>query len=274
MKTRAKWGIGVIAAVILIPILAITAGVWIYINWIKDDPPPAFSLDDSASGRFAIDATTGVVTIANAALLDFENAAQHTIVVRASDASGAFSTESFTIDVRDDPTDTPNTWLVSVAWTKWIITGGSNQTVNGSAGNDFMDGGKGMDKTIGGAGDDTHYIRDAGDNAVERPNEGIDTALVSIRAYTLGANVENLTSTYGSGGVYVGNSLNNIMTGGASSDVLTGGFGADLFVASRGNDKITDFDGGPVRAGAVVAAAPGIADSFLELVASAGAADA
>src|SRR5687767_2290451 len=49
MKTRAKWGIGVIAAVIVIPILAITAGVWVYINWIKDDPPPAFSLDESSS---------------------------------------------------------------------------------------------------------------------------------------------------------------------------------------------------------------------------------
>lgn len=46
MKTRTKWGIGAIAAVILVPILLITVGVWVYINWIKDDPPPAFSLDD------------------------------------------------------------------------------------------------------------------------------------------------------------------------------------------------------------------------------------
>lgn len=46
MKTRTKWGVGAIAAVILIPVLAVTAGVWIYINWIKDDPPAAFSLDE------------------------------------------------------------------------------------------------------------------------------------------------------------------------------------------------------------------------------------
>jgi polyisoprenoid-binding protein YceI len=58
MKTRAKWGIGVIAAVILIPILLATAGVWIYINWIKDDPPPAFSLDDSTSVTTAAAGTT------------------------------------------------------------------------------------------------------------------------------------------------------------------------------------------------------------------------
>lgn len=59
MKTRAKWGIGVIAAVILIPILIATAGVWIYINWIKDDPPPAFSLDDSPAVTTETTATTG-----------------------------------------------------------------------------------------------------------------------------------------------------------------------------------------------------------------------
>jgi polyisoprenoid-binding protein YceI len=58
MKTRAKWGIGVIAAVILIPILIATAGVWIYINWIKDDPPAAFSLDDSTSVTTAATPTT------------------------------------------------------------------------------------------------------------------------------------------------------------------------------------------------------------------------
>jgi polyisoprenoid-binding protein YceI len=58
MKTRTKWGIGAVAAVILIPILLATAGVWIYINWIKDDPPAAFSLDDSASVTTSATETT------------------------------------------------------------------------------------------------------------------------------------------------------------------------------------------------------------------------
>ena len=53
-----------------------------------------YSLDDSAGGRFAIDAVTGVVTVKNAALLDYESASEHTIVVRASDASGATSTRA------------------------------------------------------------------------------------------------------------------------------------------------------------------------------------
>ncbi len=133
---------------------------------------------------------------------------------------------------------------MSGAPTKTIVTGGGNQTVNGSAGNDHLDGGKGVDITMGGKGDDTHYIRDNGDTAVENADEGIDTALVAIKIYTLGANVENLISTYGSGGIYTGNGLNNIITGGASSDRLTGGAGSDLFVLSKGTDTITDFAGG------------------------------
>ena len=68
-----------------------------------------YSLDDSADGRFAIDPSSGAVTVQNAALIDFETAAQHTIVVRASDASGAFATASFVVDVVDDPNDTPIT---------------------------------------------------------------------------------------------------------------------------------------------------------------------
>jgi Ca2+-binding RTX toxin-like protein len=210
-----------------------------------DEGTVTYSLDNSAAGRFAIDATTGIVTLANAALLDFEAATQHTIVVRATDGSGAFTTETFTINVQDDPRDTPITWPVSGAWTKSIVTGGGSQTVTGSSGNDFIDGGKGVDVAVGRTGDDTYYIQDAGDAIIEKAGEGIDTARVVIRTFTLSDNVENLTVTYNSGnGVYVGNGLNNIMTGGTSSDTLTGGFGADLFVASRGIDRITDFDGG------------------------------
>ena len=43
-----------------------------------------YSLTDDAGGRFAIDAT-GVVTVANGAVLDYEAATSHTITVQASD---------------------------------------------------------------------------------------------------------------------------------------------------------------------------------------------
>ena len=58
-----------------------------------------YSLDDDDGGRFAIDAASGVVTVAGA--LDAETLASHTITVRADSADGSFSTQVFTIDVAD-----------------------------------------------------------------------------------------------------------------------------------------------------------------------------
>ncbi len=58
-----------------------------------------YSLDDDASGRFAIDPTTGVVTVNGG--LDYEALTSHSITVRASSADGSASTQLLTIDVVD-----------------------------------------------------------------------------------------------------------------------------------------------------------------------------
>src|SRR5205814_4982199 len=55
----------------------------------------ACTLSRSAGGRFAIDGSSGVVTVANASLLNFETATSHDITVKAADASGAFTTQTF-----------------------------------------------------------------------------------------------------------------------------------------------------------------------------------
>ena len=69
-----------------------------------------YSLADNAGGRFAINATTGVVTVADGSLLNFEDATSHQITVHAADPSGAASPDqSFTIAVTNvapsGPTD-------------------------------------------------------------------------------------------------------------------------------------------------------------------------
>ncbi len=56
-----------------------------------------YSLTDDAGGLFAIDGTTGVVTVAGA--LDHEAAASHQIEVQAKSSDGSTSTERFTISV-------------------------------------------------------------------------------------------------------------------------------------------------------------------------------
>src|SRR5204862_81014 len=57
-----------------------------------------FTLSDSAGGRFAIDGSSGVVTVADATLLNYESNTSHDITVKAADASGAFTTQTFTIN--------------------------------------------------------------------------------------------------------------------------------------------------------------------------------
>ncbi len=53
----------------------------------------AYSLTDDAGGRFSIDSVSGVVTVANDSLLDYETATSHTIKIRATDEHGAMSSE-------------------------------------------------------------------------------------------------------------------------------------------------------------------------------------
>jgi hypothetical protein len=58
-------------------------------------------LTNSAGGCFAIGSGTGVVTVANASLLDFETTTSHGITVQATSADGSSSTQDFTIAVTD-----------------------------------------------------------------------------------------------------------------------------------------------------------------------------
>ena len=61
----------------------------------------AFSLTDAAGGRFAINAVTGKITVANATLLDFETASSHAVNVRVTDAAGMAYQETVVIRVTD-----------------------------------------------------------------------------------------------------------------------------------------------------------------------------
>jgi Cadherin-like/Cadherin domain/Right handed beta helix region len=60
-----------------------------------------FSLTDSSNGAFSIDPVTGVITVANPLLLDFETAPQHTIRVTVSDTAGATTERVFQIQLTD-----------------------------------------------------------------------------------------------------------------------------------------------------------------------------
>lgn len=59
-----------------------------------------YSLSDDAGGRFAIDSSTGQVTVADGSLLDYEAASSHTITVQVSDGQ-VTSEQSYSIQLSD-----------------------------------------------------------------------------------------------------------------------------------------------------------------------------
>ena len=58
-----------------------------------------YSLDDGSTGQFAIDGSSGLVTVAGS--IDREAGATRTINVRATSDDGSFSTKDFTIAIND-----------------------------------------------------------------------------------------------------------------------------------------------------------------------------
>ncbi|MGB7329724.1 MAG: hypothetical protein WBD31_32920, partial [Rubripirellula sp.] len=58
-----------------------------------------FSLTDDAGGRFAIDSSTGEVTVADGSLIDYETATSHNVTVQVTDAAGNTYSEAMAIAV-------------------------------------------------------------------------------------------------------------------------------------------------------------------------------
>ncbi len=84
------------------------------VQWNADDVLDAtnaltYSItSQTVAGAYAINSDTGVITVANGSLLNFETQASHTITVRTTDGSGATFDKTLTItlnDVADEPTN-------------------------------------------------------------------------------------------------------------------------------------------------------------------------
>ncbi|WP_116680372.1 M10 family metallopeptidase C-terminal domain-containing protein [Rhizobium leguminosarum] len=111
-------------------------------------------------------------------------------------------------------------------------------TITGGIGNDTLNGGLGADSLIGGAGHDAYIVDNAGDLVSEAADAGVDTVWTTLAAYTLGANVENLTYFGTAAFTGTGNDLDNTITGGAAADTLSGGVGNDVLNGGAGADRL------------------------------------
>jgi Ca2+-binding RTX toxin-like protein len=165
--------------------------------------------------------------------------------------------------------------LTGISAAGQTLTGnGLSNLVTGGVGNDVIAGGSGADMLAGGLGNDV-YTMDTSDTIVEAANAGIDEVRTAIAAYTLGANVENLTGTSSAGQSLTGNGLanrltggggNDVLDGGAGNDTLAGGNGADLLVGGTGADSLKGGAGADVfrydAAADSTAAAPDLIGDF------------
>jgi len=220
-----------------------------------DGDTVTYALTDDAGGRFAIDADTGVLSVANIALFDFANVDEYQISAIATDSLGASGPETDLIvtlgRVLAGATNGDDR-LTARSDRNWYISGlGGNDTLVGRLGNDHM---------MGGLGDDYYYFRNVGDVVIEQADEGHDT----VQAYvdlTLPDTVEDLLLVGGAAHVGTGNALDNHLSAGggadtltglagddrldgwAGSDILDGGIGDDRLIGGDGNDTMFGGDG-------------------------------
>ena len=118
-----------------------------------------------------------------------------------------------------------------------ILGNGAANQLQGLAGNDVLDGQGGIDTLVGGLGDDTYYIDNAADRALELLNEGTDIVYASVSySLTSTSHVENLTLTGTGNTNATGNGLVNILTGTSGDNILNGGTKADTMIGGLGSD--------------------------------------
>jgi len=110
-----------------------------------------------------------------------------------------------------------------------LIGNSAANALDGGAGNDSLDGGAGADTLVGGSGNDAYFVDDAGDVIVEISGEGVDSVTSTAAAYTLSAEVENLS---------LAGSANSNGTGNGSANVITGNDGANQLFGMGGNDSL------------------------------------
>jgi Ca2+-binding RTX toxin-like protein len=142
-------------------------------------------------------------------------------------------------------------WTLATNLENLTLSGTANLTatgngvanvLTGNAGDNTLNGGAGADTMIGGAGNDGYVVDSATDVITELAGEGTDSVSSSV-AYTLSANVENLTLTGTTGLAGTGNSDNNVITGNSGANTLTGAGGDDTLDGGAGNDTLVGGQG-------------------------------
>jgi Ca2+-binding RTX toxin-like protein len=108
----------------------------------------------------------------------------------------------------------------------------------GLAGNDTLDGGIGADRMSGGTENDTYYVDDVGDLAIEGAGGGTLDNVQSTISHTLRLNVEVLSLNGLANINGTDNSLGNSIFGNGGANSLKGLVGDDYIGGYGGNDTL------------------------------------
>ena len=238
-----------------------------------------YALVNDGGGLFAIDPTTGALTVAAGSSLDYWTASEHTVEVAVTDGDGQSASAAFTIAVQwdnsgddtvagtaaDDVIDAgPGAdQLSGLDGNDHLIGGSGDDQLDGAVGDDILDGGDGADFLIGGDGSDQldggagvdNLFGDDGDDVLSGGDDndqlfggmGQDQLDGGAGDDRLSGNSGNDVLNAGAGDDMIFGSLgNDVINGGAGDDRLSGDGGADRFVfdgVGNGVDVITDFSG-------------------------------
>jgi len=197
-----------------------------------------WSLIDSEGGRFAIDPSTGIVTVNDSSLLDYEGSTSHSITVRVTDEEGATLDKVFSVTISDVAEDV----TLTDGDDTFTDTGVKELSVNAGDGDDILYASGGNDHFDGGAGTDTISY----ENATAGVTVNLSTTTVQN---TVGSGIDTLQqfeNLIGSAfsDTLIGDDNNNVIRGLGGDDSLTGGSGDDEFNVDSGTDTITDLGNG------------------------------
>ncbi|WP_232628224.1 FG-GAP-like repeat-containing protein [Methylobacterium sp. Leaf118] len=217
-----------------------------------------YSLTDNAAGRFAINAASGQITVVQGLLLDYEQAATHTIKVTVTDDTGLRFTKALTVQVGNRTPefvtgDASANTLVGGVGDDAFSGGGGNDALNGAGGDDRLYGGTEADRLIGGSGDDRLY----GEAGIDTLQGGDGNDLLDG-----GAEADQLS----------GGSGNDRLDGGAGADLMDGGTGDDSYTVDNAGDRVIEAaEGGTDTVSAAVGFTLGAGQAIEVLRAHAGA---
>jgi Ca2+-binding RTX toxin-like protein len=120
---------------------------------------------------------------------------------------------------------------------------GLDNFIHGYLGDDTLDGGGGADALFGETGNDTYYIDQAGDRAVELAGEGYDYVFTTLGSLALSANIEELIFDGTGDFTGIGNDRDNFIGGGSGNDSLFGRDGDDELDGGAGADRLNGGNG-------------------------------